>query len=317
MSSATLSDAPWQPSPAAMEKVDTLMRTYRSDVAACLEPVVESHYPELLEKADPKGADDEYRKMVELSTKMTLVGHACSEIAGYPYDPRRQTIGSLFGACCFLADSFIDDFGPTATDEYLERIELLLTTGWFDIRTPRERLFYVIVSRLFAERDVLDPILRQAILLLFEAQKRDVHLRVAGEAAVLPRRERLAVLRRCARDRSGHAITVLTGFVAPEIELSLLPFIFTAGALIMHIDDHGDCWSDLHYGRLTYLNQVRNPSTTLRRIFVDHVGRLHAGLPPNAGRELMIAFLTRYFLTRLEKHRLQKRRGDAAWAVYE
>src|SRR5689334_12739454 len=100
MSSATLSDAPWQPTAAAMEKVDTLMRTYRSDVVACLEPAVESHYPELLEQADPTGADDEYRKMVELSTKMTLVGHACSEIAGYPYDTRRRTIGSLFGACC-------------------------------------------------------------------------------------------------------------------------------------------------------------------------------------------------------------------------
>ena len=50
------------------------------------------------------------------------------------------------------------------------------------------------------------------------------------------------MLRQCARDRSGHAITVLTGFVAPEIELSILPYLFTAGALIMHIDDHGDCY---------------------------------------------------------------------------
>ena len=38
-------------------------------------------------------------------------------------------VRSGFGGCCFLADSFIDDFGPDATREYLERIELLLTTG--------------------------------------------------------------------------------------------------------------------------------------------------------------------------------------------
>lgn len=306
------SDAPWHPDPAELERVDTLMRGYRADVTACLEPAVRAHYPELLEDRG-----DEYRKLIELSTKMTLVGHACCEIASYRYDERRQTIGSLFGACCFLADSFIDDFGADATREYLARIELLLTTGWFDVRTERERLFYAIVSRLFAARDVLEPILRQAILLLFEAQKRDTELRLSGDVAALPRRQQLTLLRRCARDRSGHAITVLTGFVVPQIELAILPHIFTAGALIMHIDDHGDCYSDLHYGRLTYLNQVRNPATTLRRIFVDHVGRLHAGLPANPGRELMIAFLTRYFLTRLEKHRLQRQRSDSAWAVYE
>lgn len=309
---ALAGDAPWQPEPAELEKVDTLIRRYRGDVLACLEPPIRAHYPDLLDEPG-----DEYRKLVELSTKMTLVGHACCEIAGYPYDERRQTIGSLFGACCFLADSFIDDFGPDATREYLERIELLLTTGWFDVRTDREQLFYAIVARLFAARDVLDPILRQGILLLFEAQKRDTELRLSGDVAALPRREQLTLLRQCARDRSGHAITVLTGFVAPEIELAILPYLFTAGALIMHIDDHGDCYSDLRYGRLTYLNQVRSPSATLRKIFVGHVARLHGGLPANAGRDLMIAFLTRYFLTRLEKHRLQKQRSDAAWAVYE
>jgi len=305
-------DAPWHPDPAEIEKVETLMRGYRGTVVACLEPAVRAHYPELIESPG-----DEYRKMLELSTKMTLVGHACCEIAGYPYDERRRTIGSLFGGCCFLADSFIDDFGPDATREYLERIELLLTTGWFDVRTDRERLFYAIVSRLFASRDVLDPILRQAILLLFEAQKRDTELRLSGDVALLPRRQQLSLLRHCARDRSGHAITVLTGFVAPEIALSVLPYLFTAGAMIMHIDDHGDCYSDLRHGRLTYLNQVRNPGATLRKIFVEHIARLHAGLPINSGRDLMIAFLTRYFVTRLEKHRLQKERSDSAWAVYE
>jgi hypothetical protein len=305
-------DAAWQPDSAQIERVDELIRGYRREVVTGLEPSVRAHYPELLE--DPGG---EYRKMLELSTKMTLVGHACCEIAGYPYDERRRLNGTLFGCCCFLADSFIDDFGPDATREYLERIELLLTTGWFDVRTPREELFYAIVSRLFAARDVLDPILRQAILLLFEAQRRDTELRLGDAIASLPRRELLTLLRLCARDRSGHAITVLTGFVAPEIELSLLPPLFTAGALIMHIDDHGDCFSDLRHGRLTYLNQVRNPVATLRRIFLEHIARLHAGLPANDGRDLMVAFLTRYFLTRLEKHRLERKRRDSAWAVYE
>jgi hypothetical protein len=147
-----------------IDQVDALLRGYRESVVATVEEPVRAHYPALLD-----APDDEYRKMLELSTKMTLVGHACCEIAGYPYDERRRTIGSLYGVCCFLADSFIDDFGPDATREYLQRIEVMLKTGWFDVRTAREQLFYAIVSRLFAERDVLDPILRQAILLLFEA----------------------------------------------------------------------------------------------------------------------------------------------------
>ena len=311
-SSPVVGAAPWQPDAGELEKVDALMRGYRGDVARRLEPLVEAHYPQLL-----AAGGEEYRKMVELSTKMTLVGHACCEIAGYRYDERRQTIGSLFGACCFLADSFIDDFGPTATREYVERLELLLTTGWFDVSTEREQLFYAIVARLFTRRDVLDPLLRQAILLLFEAQKRDTELRLSGELQALPRRAQLSLLRQCARDRSGHAITVLTGFVAPEIDLAKLPYLFTAGALIMHIDDHGDCYADGRDGRLTYLNQVSRPAATLRRLFVAHVERLYTGLPANAGRDLMIAFLTRYFLTRLEKHRRQRLRGESAWAVYE
>ena len=96
-------------------------------------------------------------------------------------------------------------------------------------------------------------------MLLFDAQRRDCELRLSKDFAALPRRRQLRLLRVCARDRSGHAITVLTGFVAPRIEFSMLPHLFTAGALIMHIDDHGDCYADLRDGRLTYLNQVRNP----------------------------------------------------------
>jgi hypothetical protein len=306
----TARDPPWQPDPAAIEKVDALIRGYRQSVVACLEPPVRAHYPQLLETA-------EYQKMLELSTKMTLVGHAVSEIAGYPYDDRRRTIGSLFGCCCFLADSFMDDFGPEMSREYLERISYMLTAGWFEVRTDRERLFYTIIARLFAARDVLEPVLRQAIMLLFDAQKRDIELRVSPHFAALSRRRQLSLLRTCARDRSGHALTVLSGFVAPKLELSTLPFLFTAGALIMHIDDHGDCYADLRDGRLTYLNQVRNPAATLRTIFVKHMARLHAGLPPGEGRDLMLAFLSRYFVTRLEKHRLQKQRSDSAWAVYE
>jgi hypothetical protein len=302
--------ASWQPDPEAFEKVDRLIRGYRGNVATCLEPTVRAHYPELLD-------GPEYPKMLELSTKMTLVGHASCEIAGYRYDERRRTIGTLFGCCCFLADSFVDDFGPAATQEYLERLRLLLTTGWFDVRSDRERLFYAVVGRLFAARDVLNPILRQAIMLLFDAQKRDCELRLSRDFAALSRRHQLRLLRVCARDRSGHAITVLTGFVAPRIDVATLPYLFTAGALIMHIDDHGDCYADLRDGRLTYLNQVRNPAATLRKIFVEHVARLDTGLPPGEGRDLMLAFLTRYFLTRIEKHRLEKERSDSAWTVYE
>src|SRR5687768_7971045 len=108
---------------------------------------------------------------------MTLVGHAATTVAGHPYDARRRRIASLFGACCFLADSFIDDFGDQAARDYLDRFELLLTRGWFHPRTDRERLFFAIISRLFLERHVLQPGLRQAVLLLYEAQRRDVEMR--------------------------------------------------------------------------------------------------------------------------------------------
>ena len=166
---------------------------------------------------------------------------------------------------------------------------------------------------------MLDPILRQAILLLFEAQKRDVELRLSRRRRAPPApRAALASSSDCARDRSGHAITVLTGFVAPEIELSILPYLFTAGALIMHIDDHGDCWlgsaaRTAHVpepGRAPPPRRCGGSSSSTLRVSTP-------GFPPNSGRDLMIAFLTRYFLTRLEKHRLEKRRSDSAWAVYE
>jgi hypothetical protein len=65
------------------------------------------------------------------------------------------------------------------------------------------------------------------------------------------------------------------------------------------------------------MNQVKRPERTLKTIFLAHVRRLSSVLPPGRGRDLLIAFLTRYYLTRVEKHRQQKLRRAPAWAVYE
>lgn len=300
-----------QPSRASLERVDELIQGYRSDARATLEPLVDAWYPAL------RGNRlNEYRKMVELSTKMTLVGHAATESLGYVFDARRRRMAALFGGCCFLADSFIDDFGEEAAYDYLDRFEVLLTRGWFHPRTKRERLFYLIITRLFLERDVLGPMLRQALLQLYEAQRRDVEMRSAHGAG-LSRRATLRRLKLCARDRSGHAILVLSSFLVPDIALERRAPVFAAGSLIMHIDDHGDCYADLKDGRVTFMNQVRHPARALRRIFGAEVTRLVTGLPSNPGRDLFVAFLTRYYLTRLEKHRRQQQLGGSAWAVYE
>jgi hypothetical protein len=158
--------------------------------------------------------------------------------------------------------------------------------------------------------------LRQAVLLLYEAQRRDVELRSASPSRT-SRRRQLNDLRMCARDRSGHAILVLSTFLVPDIPLAQCGPIFAAGSLIMHIDDHGDAFADLRDRRLTYMNQMQDPARALRRIFEREVSRLTGGLPSNAGRELLITFLTRYFTTRLHKHRQQRKLEGAAWAVYE
>ena len=303
----------WQPGPAARERVDHLMHLYRRRVTALLAPVVQSYNPRL---ASDGGM--EYRKLLELSTKMTLVGHACTEIADHPFDERRETIAGLFGACCFLADSFLDDFGEAATRDYLGRFELLFSKGWFEVRNDREQLFYVIIARLFAERNILEPTLRQSMLRLFDAQRRDVDMRYSPlRLHALPRRKHLQLLKNCARDRSGHAIILLSAFLVPGISLEYIRLIFTAGALIMFIDDHGDSFADLADGRITYMNQLAQPRRALQRIFRSQVDRLTRGLPFGEGRDLLIAFLTRYYLTRLEKHRQQRNRGASAWAVYE
>ena len=302
----------WKLSRPALGRVDSLIQTYRRHVVQTLEPLVHAHYPDLLAKPD-----NEYRKMVELSAKMTLVGQAATESAGRPFTPRRRRIATLFGGCCFLADSFIDDFGEEAAQEYLARFEILLTRGWFEVANDRERLFYVIVSRIFAARDIMRPHIRQAVLHLFEAQRRDVALRRIDAQEDLDRRRKLQQLRECARDRSGHAILVLATLLVPRASLAFLNVIFAAGDLIMHIDDHGDCYTDLRERRLTYMNQVKDPVRALRRIFRDDTDRLALGLQPGEGRDLMLAFLLRYYLTRLEKHKRQRARGASAWAVYE
>jgi hypothetical protein len=300
------SAAEWDPGPRAQSRLNELFKRYRAGVGDCLEPIVREYNPVMLE-----ATQSEYRKMLELSAKMNVVGHACAEIGGFVYDERRHMIGSLFGACCFLADSFIDDFGEEATRDYLERLGALLTEGWFDPKTDRERLFFVVASRLFAQRDVLHPIVRQSVLQLYMAQKQDVDLRVTHkDAGRRLTRTQLNTLKRCARNRSGHAILVLSAFLLPELPLSYLARMFWAGALIMYIDDHGDCWSDLK-------NQVSRPERTLGRLFHTHIRQLASGLPDGDGRDLLIAFLTRYYLTRMEKHRQQRVKGASAWAIYE
>ena len=100
---AFVSTPTWDPGPSARARVDHLIQRYRKSVSTHLAPLVRTYNPAMLMEGQ-----DEYRKMLELSAKMNVVGHACTEIFGHDYDERRQSIGSLFGACCFLADSFID-----------------------------------------------------------------------------------------------------------------------------------------------------------------------------------------------------------------
>ena len=302
----------WQPSETTLNTLDSLVREYRGRVEENLTPLIRDYYPAML-----AGDHLECRKLLELSSKMTIVGLACTLIAGYPFDDRRLEISSIFGACCFLGDSSLDDFGDQTARDYIARYELLLTKGWFEIRNDREKLFYMTLTRLFAERDVLDVMLRQAILGLFLSQKKDVEMRSgASSLRTLPQRSRLRLLRECARDRSGHAITLLNLFLVPSLSLEYHNLVYAAGSLIMHIDDHGDCHFDRSHNRWTYMNQLKDPVPALRRIFSSTVERIYRGLPESEGRDLLIAFLYRYYLTRLRKHRLERGRG-ISWTVYE
>jgi hypothetical protein len=275
-------------------------------------PLMAAWYPALA------ASDNEYAKMIEQSTKFTLVGHACTALAGHEFDARRRRIAILYGCGCFLADSFLDDFGPDAARSYVQRFNLLLSSGWFETTTERERLFYAVLVRLFSERDVLDPLLRQAIVRLHRAQSLDVGLRLdpAHLAALPPPRQR-ALLKRYARDRGGHCIVVLTAFLVPSLPLPTLALVLSAGALFMFIDDHGDCFTDRRDGRLTYMNQVQRPEQVLHRIVFAHFARLVTGLPANEGRDLLLGFLLRYYLTRLDKHRLQRGKAGSAWDAFE
>ncbi len=302
----------WKPQGDLLKTIDTLMRTYHHKVDGFLKPLVRTYFPDLLENE----SGSEYNKLVALSTKMTLVAHACTEVTGHDFDARRQRIGILYGACCFLGDSFLDDFGDEASREYLERYERLLTKGWFEVRNEREKLFYVIISRLFSERDILEPMLRQSIFWLYLAQRKDVELRLA-HLKDISRRKLLNVFRKCARDRSGHAITVLALLLVPRLPLKHHNLIFTAGSLIMFIDDHGDCHFDRFYKRTTYMNMVRNPAQALSRIFMKSMQKIEEGFQKNNGYYLLSGFLYRYFVTRLEKHKLEKNRGQSMWTVYE
>ena len=300
-------------STAAPDRIDVLIRSHRRHVDNALKPLVLAHYPSM---TAPPGL--EYAKMIELSTKMVMVGRACVLIGGQAFNRRHLRIAALYGACCFLGDSFLDDFGEAAAHEYIQRYELLLTKGWFELRNDRERLFYVILSRLFGERDILDPLLRQAIFGLFLTQKRDVELRATTAALEgIARRTLLRRLRECARDRSGHAITLLAHLLNPDLPLPYASAIYTAGSLIMHIDDHGDCHSDRYYHRATFMNQVRDPVSTLSAIYRRGIEQIRSELPASLGRDLMLAFLHRYHQTRLRKHRLERGRGGASWTVYE
>ncbi|MBY0330606.1 MAG: hypothetical protein K2X49_08040 [Acetobacteraceae bacterium] len=303
----------WTGTPAIAERVDLLARRYRGAAREVLEPLVLAHHPAL-----GRESPAEYRKMLELTAKMMLVGHACTEVGDFEFDAARQRTAALFGGCCFLADSFLDDFGPAAMADYLDRFTTLLETGWFEIRSDRERLFYVIVARLFAARDVLTPLLRQAILQLHLAQAEDVRMRLDGAGlAALTGGRRRALLRQCARDRSGHAILVLANFLVPRLTLDQVAGLFCAGALVMFIDDHGDCHADRQDGRLTYMNQISDPERALRRLFAKYTSQLLAILPAGSGRDLLLGFLTRYYRTRLAKHRQQARMGGSAWDVHE
>jgi hypothetical protein len=249
---------------------------------------------------------------------MQLVGHACTEIAGASFDRHRQRISSLFGACCFLGDNFFDDYGEAASREYIRRLELFLAKGWFEINNDRERAFYIVLSRLLWERDIFQPMLRQGLCSLFQAQKQDAELSLDWEKTdQLPRPQKLSLLSNCARDKSGHAITVLALFLVPRISLAHHYLFYKIGGLISCIDDFGDYYLDLAQKRMTYMNQIGHPAKALTSIFLESLTFLNTHLAASHGRELLKGFLHRYFTTRLHKHDEERSRRDAARTVYE
>lgn len=292
--------------------IHALIEIHRTEVKKNLSEMVNVHYPSLITKKD-----GEFQKMIELTTKMTIVGRACTEIAGEKFEERRMKISGLFGACCFLADGFVDDFGEDASKEYIERFELLLTKGWFEIRTKREELFYIVVSRIFAERDVFNTMVRQAIFWQFMAQKRDIGLRFGMlNFSCLSRSKKLNPFRNCGRDKGGCVILVLSLLLVPETTSKYLHLLYTTGMLFQYIDDYGDYHYDRYYNRKTYMNQVIHPYRTLRRIMDKYIPILYESLPESRGKDILLTFLITYFVTRLEKHRLEQFRGKYSWTTY-
>jgi hypothetical protein len=306
--------AMWQPPEETASEIDDLMKRYRTSADENLRPLFDRYCPSL--RTDT--GVTEYRKLIELTAKMQMVGHACTEITGSRFDQRRQKISSLFGACCFLGDNFLDDYGEAASREYIQRLEVFLAKGWFEIRNEREQVFYVVLSRLFFERDIFQPMLRQGLCSLFQAQKLDAELSLDCEKTNrLSRPQKLSLLRNCARDKSGHAITVLTLFLVPRISLAHHHLLYKTGWLISCIDDFGDYYLDLTLSKMTYMNQVKQPAKVLTRILLETIALLDAHLGRSRGRELLKGFLHRYFTTRLRKHYNERGRRDAAKTVYE
>ncbi len=309
----TAKTLPWMPDDACIARVEGLARTHRAAVHEVLSPVVAAWHPKFRVESAA-----EFDKMIELSTKMTLVGHACAEVVGAPFGAREQRIAALYGGCCFLADSFIDNFGDAASRDYLRRFDELFLSGWFEVRTDRERLFYVLAARLFAERDMLEPMVRQATLKLHAAQSLDALLRIdPWRTTDLTATQRRALFKRVARDRGGHTILLLTVLVAPRLAPGLVAGLFSAGSLFMYIDDHGDFFTDRRDGRSTYMNLLRRPEPALHRIVTAHFLTILAKLPGNEGRDALLAILARYYFTRIDKHRVQEQGGGTAWDVYE
>ena len=70
-------------------------------------------------------------------------------------------------------------------------------------------------------------------------------------------------------------------------------------------------------GLAVYGADVVVTGRTLKSLFTTHITQLAQGLPESEGRNLLIAFLARYYRTRVEKHQQQKLKGGYAWAVYE
>lgn len=301
------------PSKVQLQEVAALLDSYREFNSILFNDLCALYCPSIA-----RSGSYELKKMIELSTKMTLVGHGCAKAAGVAFTYRRKLISALYGGCCFLADSFIDDYGETVALRYIDRFERLLTTGWFEVTNEREQLFWIIISRLFGLCNLFDPMLRQAIFSLFLAQRKDIMLRSNSVTfRELPRRKQLDLLKTCARDRSGHGIAVLAHAVAPSMSASIHHHLYFVGALIMYIDDHGDCWADRTNKRITYMNQIARPEKILASLFMQTISVLPAKRSAGQSFELLSIFLYRYFITRLDKYKAEKRQGGLSWSVYE